>query len=164
MKKGNANVKRVTEEARMREMKLRQEKKVVEKKLLALEKQNKNVIYEKQSLELEVIKMTDILLRAEEKNKKLALTLTEGTKGKLQLEKMIDDARHAQLKAENALKAMETKSSQESEEFKAQVAELESKWQEKFDVENEEHDARIKELEGAIVLQKMAFLGQDNKD
>jgi len=141
VKKGSANAKRVTEEARKSEQVLREKKEAVDKKLSALEKQYNNVVNERQCLELQVTKMADVLLRAEDKNKNLALTLTEGMKGRLQLGKMIDEARHAQAKAENALKTMGTKSSKEGKDLKAQVAELELKWQEKFDVENEEHEA-----------------------
>jgi len=134
------------------------------KKFYALEKQHKQAIHEIRCLEVRVAKMKDLLHKADDKRKKMELTLKEDTEGRLQLQKMIDDARHAQTKAMNTLKERGIISFQKDQRLKAHVAALEAKWQQKLDTEKQNHERRVKELEGAIELQKVAFMEYGNKD
>jgi len=95
--------------------------------LCFLEKQNKQLILEKDGLEEKVMKMSKQLQMLDGKKKIMGMTIREGTKGRLKLRKMLDDTKRAKVKAEAALLTKENQYSKRIQELRSQLAALKAK-------------------------------------
>jgi len=141
---------------------LLRKKEGVEQKLLTVDKQHKQVLKEKHDLEVKIRNMSAHLQDVERKRQIMGKTIKEGSKSRALLRKKLNEARNIRTKAESAIKEKisfyESKFSAQSEEWMSKLAQVQAKFEAKLVEKNREHEDRIKELEGAIALQKVAFM------
>merc|ERR1719397_97619 len=93
----------------------------------------------------------------------MGLTIQEGTKIRAELRKKLKDARNTKTKVEIAIKEkisfFESKFLTQTNEWMSKLAQVQAKFEAKVAEKDREHEDRIRELEGAIALQKVAFMG-----
>merc|ERR1719193_220199 len=162
-KRENRKYKLAINDTNHRRKDLQRKKDMIEKKLMAADKEHKFIIHEKYGLESKIIKMSAHLKEVESKRQKMHLTIKEGSKSYTQLRKKLEDVRNANIQLEISLKekgkAYEDKLSVQCEEWKSKLAEVEAKYDAKIVEKDRQQEARIRELEGAIAIQKVAFMG-----
>jgi len=142
---------------------LLRKKEGVEQKLLTVDKQHKQVLKEKHDLEVKIRNMSAHMQDVERKRHIMGKTIKEGSKSRALLRKKLNEARNIRTKAESAIKekisCYESKFSAQREEWMSKLAQVQAKFEAKLVEKDREHEDRIKELEGAIALQKVAFMG-----
>jgi len=98
----------------------------------AFEKLNAELILQKDELEEKVNKMSSQIQMFELKKKIMGSTIREGTKGRMKLRRMLDDAKRAKIKAETALLKKEGEYTKQTEELKSQLVNLEARFKAKL--------------------------------